>query len=90
MSSEQSTNGFDRDAAWATYAIAVADVLEREPDEIHLGQDFRDDLDIDSLGFFELVLELEESFEIDIEESAAESLRTTDEGFSLVCGYLGA
>ncbi len=89
MSSEQLTNGFDRDAAWATYTIAVADVLEREPDEIQLGQDFRDDLEIDSLGFFELVLELEESFEIEIEESEAESIRTTDEGFSLVCAYLG-
>jgi len=85
----ETSSTIDRDQVWATYAIAVADVLEREPAEIRLGQDFRDDLDLDSLGFFELVLELEDSFEIDIEESKAESIRTTDEGFALVCGYLG-
>ncbi len=90
VNSAPATHCFACDASCTTYAIAVADVLELEPDEIHPGQDYRKDLEIDSLRFFKLVLELEESFEIDIEESAAESLRTTDEGFSLVCGYLGA
>lgn len=78
----------DDETLWTTYAIAVADVLEREPDEIRLGQHFQDDLEIDSLGFFELMLELEESFDIDIDEERAEAIRTTDEGLALVRSYL--
>lgn len=78
----------DDDKAWTIYAEAVADVLEREPADITLGQDFRADLEIDSLGMFELVLELEESFDIEIEEERAEKVTTTDEGFALVRSYL--
>lgn len=78
----------DNDTVWMTYAAAVADVLEREPDEIRLGLHFQDDLEIDSLGFFELMLELEESFDIDIDEEHAEAVRTTDEGLALVRSYL--
>lgn len=78
----------ENDTVWATYAAAVADVLEREPGEIRLGLHFQDDLKIDSLGFFELMLELEESFDIDIDEEQAEAVRTTDEGFALVRSYL--
>ncbi len=78
----------DENKAWSLFVGAVADVLEREPDEIKRGQDFRDDLEIDSLGFFELMLELEEAFDIDIDEDKAEAMRTTDDGFKLVCSYL--
>lgn len=78
----------DDDTIWTTYAAAVADVLEREPEEIRLGQHFQDDLEIDSLGFFELMLELEESFDIEIDEKEAEAIRTTDEGLALVRNYL--
>ena len=74
-----------RDEAWSIYAAAVADVLERDPDEIEHGLQFREDLDIDSLGVFELVLELEEAFDLELPEEDAEKITTTTEGFELVC-----
>lgn len=77
-----------KDLAWVTFTEAVADVLEREPDEILTGLDFREDLELDSLGLVEMILELEESFDIDIDEQEAEAVRTTDEGFTLICSYL--
>jgi acyl carrier protein len=77
-----------KDLAWVTFTEAVADVLEREPDEILTGLDFREDLELDSLGLVEMILELEESFDIDIDEKEAEAVRTTDEGFTLICSYL--
>jgi acyl carrier protein len=77
-----------KDLAWVTFTEAVADVLEREPNEILTGLDFREDLELDSLGLVEMILELEESFDIDIDEKEAEAVRTTDEGFALICSYL--
>lgn len=75
--------------AWDSFVDVVADVLEREAAEVGRDMDFRDDLEIDSLGVVELMLELEDVFDIDIDEKEAEAIRTTTEGFAMVCGYLG-
>jgi acyl carrier protein len=77
------------DGAWESFVEVVADVLEREPDDVERDMDFRDDLEIDSLGVVELMLELEDVFDIDIDEKDAEAVSTTTEGFALVCGHLG-
>ena len=78
----------EQEKAWTIFTEAVADVLEREPIEIQLGLDFGDDLEVDSLGLFEMILELEERFDIEIDEERAEVVKTTDQGFELVCSYL--
>jgi len=55
---------------------AVADVLNIEADEITPDSKFVDDLGADSLDVFEIILKLEEEFDIEIDNDAAESIVT--------------
>lgn len=54
----------------------IADQLDREPSEIDLDASLVDDLGADSLATVELVLELEEVFEISIPDEEAEKITT--------------
>jgi acyl carrier protein len=54
----------------------IADQLDREPSEIDLDASLIDDLGADSLATVELVLELEEVFEISIPDEEAEKIKT--------------
>jgi acyl carrier protein len=54
----------------------VARQLGLEPDEIDAGSDFLDDLGADSLDVVELVMTLEDAFEIEVPDRDLEGLRT--------------
>jgi acyl carrier protein len=54
----------------------VCQQLDVEPDEVKTETSFIDDLGADSLTVVELVLALEEEFEIDIPDEDTEKLRT--------------
>ncbi|MEG0774039.1 acyl carrier protein [Clostridium sp.] len=57
----------------------VADQLSMEVDEIKLDSNFSDDLGVDSLEIFEIVMSLEEEFEIEIPNEDIENIKTIQE-----------
>ncbi len=57
----------------------VAEQLGVDKDKIKLDSDFINDLGADSLDTVELVMELEEEFDINIPDDAAEKIRTVGE-----------
>ena len=54
----------------------IAEQLGVSEDEVTLEASFKDDLDADSLDLFELVMALEEEFDIEIPDSDAEKVVT--------------
>ncbi|MCB8758480.1 acyl carrier protein [Planktothrix agardhii] len=57
----------------------VREQLDVEPDKILPSASFTDDLGADSLDIVELVMALEEEFEIEIPDEAAEKILTVQE-----------
>lgn len=54
----------------------IADVLNMEADEISMESTFVDDLGADSLDVYQIVVEIENEFDIEIPDDAAESIVT--------------
>ncbi|MBT9776618.1 acyl carrier protein [Clostridium sp. MCC353] len=54
----------------------IAEVLNIEADEITLNSTFVDDLGADSLDIFQIVMGIEEEFDIEIPNEAAEQIVT--------------
>ena len=54
----------------------IADVLNLEVDEITEDKKFVDDLGADSLDIFQIIMGIEESFDIEIENEDAEKIVT--------------
>jgi len=54
----------------------IAEVLNVEPDEITMDTTFVDDLGADSLDVFQIIMGIEEEFDIKIPNEAAESIVT--------------
>ena len=54
----------------------IAEVLNVEPDEITMDTTFVDDLGADSLDAFQIIMGIEEEFDIEIPNEAAESIVT--------------
>jgi acyl carrier protein len=54
----------------------VADQLSMDVEEVKLESTFSDDLGVDSLEIFEIVMSLEEEFEIEIPNEDIENIKT--------------
>ena len=54
----------------------IADVLNVEKDDIRMGTTFVDDLGADSLDIFQIIMGIEEEFDIEIPTEAAEKIVT--------------
>ena len=54
----------------------IADVMSIEPDEITEDVSFENDLGADSLDLFQIVMGIEDAFDIEIETEAAEKIVT--------------
>ena len=54
----------------------IAEVLNLEPDDITMGATFVDDLGADSLDIFQIIMGIEEEFDIVIPNDAAEQIVT--------------
>ncbi|KEH99355.1 acyl carrier protein [Clostridium novyi A str. 4552] len=54
----------------------MADHLEISEDEIKLESDFQDDLGVDSLDIFEIVMEIEDEFDLEIPNEDIENVKT--------------
>ena len=57
----------------------IADQLGVSEDEVTLEASFKEDLDADSLDLFELVMALEEEFDIEIPDADAEKVVTVSD-----------
>lgn len=54
----------------------IAEVLNLKPDDITMGATFVDDLGADSLDIFQIIMGIEEAFDIEIPNDAAEQIVT--------------
>ncbi len=77
------------DALAALTEIAV-EVLGVEPDQITEAARFKEDLDADSLDLVELVMGLEEQFDITMPEEDLEGVTTVGKAIDLVLDKVGA
>lgn len=60
----------------------IVEVTDIEPEEITLKTNIKDDLDIDSLDLFQIVNEIEEEFDIKIED--VEAIATVEDVIKFV------
>lgn len=62
----------------------IADVLNVDPEEITMETTFVDDLGADSLDVFQIIMGLEEEFDIEIPAEEAENIATVEEAVNLI------
>ena len=62
----------------------IAEVLNVDPDEITMETTFVDDLGADSLDVFQIVMGIEEEFDIEIPAEKAEKITTVEEAVELI------
>lgn len=66
----------------------IADVLNVDPEEIKMETTFVDDLGADSLDVFQIIMGIEEEFDIEIPPEKAEGISTVEEAVNLIKGAL--
>ena len=67
----------------------AVDVLSVEENQVTLEAGFADDLDADSLDLVELVMALEEEFNVTVEEEELEEIDTIGAAFTMIEAKLG-
>jgi len=78
----------DRDEAFTKFRACTVEVLAVPEDKVVTTASFADDLDADSLDLVELVMALEEAFDIQVDETELEGIATVGEAFDLVSSKL--
>ena len=66
----------------------IAEVLNVDPEEITMDTTFLDDLGADSLDVFQIIMGIEEEFDIEIPAEKAEKITTVEEAVELIRGAL--
>ena len=66
----------------------IAEVLNVDPEEITMETTFMDDLGADSLDVFQIIMGIEEEFDIEIPADKAEKISTVEEAVELIKGAL--
>lgn len=72
------------DDTFERFKRCAVEVLAVEEDQITLDASFGEDLDADSLDLVELVMALEEEFDISVDESELEGIETVRQAIELV------
>jgi acyl carrier protein len=80
----------NRDDALATIKQVAAEVLSVDADVVTEDARFKEDLDADSLDLVELVMGLEERFDIEVPEEDLEGVTTVGQAVDLVLGKVTA
>lgn len=62
----------------------IAEVLNVDPEEISMETTFMDDLGADSLDVFQIIMGIEEEFDIEIPAEKAEKITTVEEAVELI------
>ena len=79
----------ERDELLQKIKVIVADKLSISEDQVTEEASFIDDLGADSLDTVELVMALEDEFDMDIPDEDAEKLTTVGKAIEYVLGHLG-
>jgi acyl carrier protein len=79
----------DNEAAFDKFKSCAVEVLQVPAEKITLEAKFTDDLEADSLEVVELVMALEEAFDITVEESELDGVDTIGQAFDLVTSKIG-
>ncbi len=79
-----------QDDIFARVKKIVADQLEVDPSEVKPEANFANDLGADSLDTVELVMALEEEFDIEIPDEAAEGITTVQASVDFINSQLAA
>jgi acyl carrier protein len=66
----------------------AVDVLAVDADKVTTDARFADDLEADSLDLVELVMALEEEFDVSVEEQELEGIETVGQAFELISSKL--
>jgi acyl carrier protein len=74
----------DNEAAFDKFRQCAVEVLQVPAEKITLEANFQDDLEADSLEVVELVMALEEAFDITVDESELDGVVTIGQAFELV------
>ncbi len=80
----------ERAEALSTIRDVAAEVLSVDPDQVTETARFKEDLDADSLDLVELVMGLEEKFDIEVPEEDLEGVTTVGQAVDLVLGKVGS
>ena len=62
----------------------IADVLNVDPEEITMETTFVDDLGADSLDLFQVIMGIEEEFDIEIDAEDTEDINTVEQAVELI------
>ena len=80
----------DREEVLDQLADVAADVLGVDRDQATEDARFKEDLDADSLDLVELVMALEEAFDIEVPEEDLEGVETVGQAYELVQSKLSS
>jgi acyl carrier protein len=78
------------DDAFERFKKCTVEVLQVAPEQVTMEAKFGDDLDADSLDLVELVMALEEAFDVEIPEEDLEGIETVGQAYELVQAKLGS
>ena len=78
----------DSDAAFEKFKECAVEVLQVPAEKVTKGASFAEDLDADSLDLVELVMALEEAFDVTVEETELEDITTVGQAFDLISSKL--
>jgi acyl carrier protein len=76
------------DDNFETFKKCAVEVLQVTPEQVTMDAKFGEDLDADSLDLVELVMALEEAFDIEVPEEELEGITTIGQAYELVTGKL--
>ena len=76
------------DEAFEKFKESAVEVLQVPADKVTKEARFAEDLDADSLDLVELVMALEESFDVTVEETELEGIETIGQAFDLIVAKL--
>ena len=78
----------DSDAAFEKFRESAVEVLQVPAEKVTTEARFAEDLNADSLDLVELVMALEEAFDITVEETELEDIETVGQAFDLISSKL--
>lgn len=64
--------------------MIISEVLSMEPEEIRRDMSFVDDLGADSLEIFQIIMAVEEEFDIGLEDSVVASIETVEDALQAI------
>ena len=70
------------------FTKCAVEVLDVEAEKVTMEASFADDLDADSLDLVELVMALEEEFDVSVEEDELENIETVKGAYELITAKL--